>query len=215
MSSVLIVDDEAVLREQIKESLELYIDNVYEASNGVEAYEVYQSKKPTVILTDIEMPKLNGLGFVEKIREHDQQTKIIILSAYTNVEYFQKAVKLYLVSYLVKPVPSGKLKEAVLEALEGLKPSQMLDLNDGYSWDQKSKTLWHGSREIKLTTYEQLLLECLIKAQGQSVSYEEIHYYVYDVEEFSQNAIASLVKRVRKKSSKDLIASVYKKGYKI
>jgi len=215
MSSVLIVDDEVVLREQIKESLELYVDEVYEASNGMEAYEVYKTKKPTIILTDIEMPQLNGLGLVEKIRKHDQTTKIIVLSAYTNVEYFQQAVKLHLVSYLVKPIPSGKLKEAIFEALEEGCSSESIALSDGYSWQSDSHELWHEDSEVKLTHNEQLLLECLINAKGESVSYEEIHYHIYELEEFSQNAISSLVKRVRKKSSKNIITSCYRKGYKI
>lgn len=218
MSSVLIVDDEAILREQMRESIELYIENVYEASNGMEAYRIYQAKRPTIILTDIEMPHLNGLGLIEKIRQHDKETKIIILSAYTNVEYFQQAVKLHLISYLVKPIPSGKLKEAILEALSELqkeKKDNQLPLHDGYYWNLKEQTLWYNNNEIKLTHFEKLLLEALINAKGKSVSYEELHYRIYDEEEFSRNAISSLVKRVRKKSSKNLIESCYKKGYKI
>ena len=85
--SLLYVEDEVSIREMVLEYLEVFFSELYEASNGVEALKIYNDKKPDIIISDIEMPKMNGLKLASLIREKDITTPIIITTAYTSVEY--------------------------------------------------------------------------------------------------------------------------------
>ena len=213
--SILVVEDEIELQNQLVEYFELYFKKIFTASNGIEAFESYNANKPSIIFTDINMPKQNGLEFVKKIRENDDTTPVVILTAHTDTEYLLTAVELNLVSYLLKPIKMDKLRETIEKILKNIKDNDVINLYDLYSWDKSLKLLFFNNEKVNLSKYELLFLELLIQKKNITVSYEEIHYFIYDDTEFSTDAIRSLVKRLRQKTSKDLIKSSYKEGYKI
>ena len=213
--SILIADDEEELLNQLVIYTNLFCDTVYKATNGKEALELYYKHKPNIIITDINMPKISGLELIEKIRETDQETEIIILSAHKNTEYLLKAVKLHLISYLLKPITIDELKDTITQAINRIKQKGRLYLNNGYYWDDKNRALLYNNTKIDLTNYELLLIESLIQKQNCNVSLEELHYEIYSLKEFSKDAITSLVKRIRQKTTKELIKSSYKEGYKL
>jgi len=213
--SILIVEDELNLLKAYSNYIALFCETIYTASNGEEALETYHKYQPNIILTDINMPKIDGIKFIEEIRKLDSETKIVILSAHTRTDNLLKAVQLNLVSYLVKPVKMEELKKIILQAIDELSLNSQIALADAYYWDTTSDSLKHKNEPIDLTSYEHAFVKCLIHKVGQDVSYEDIHYYVYQQEEYSLSAISSLVKRIRKKTTKELIKSCFKFGYRI
>ena len=213
--TVLIAEDESELREQLVESLEFFADTVYEAEDGVQAWNLYKKYNPDIVMTDINMPKLSGLDLAKKIRADNKKTKIIIVSAYTDTQYLLKAIEMNLVTYLVKPIPIGKLRETMLKCISDIEVEDSIMMSNGYRWCKRCDTLYLDNIEIKLTNYEMLFVKCLMKEQGNTVTYETLHVSIYDIQEYSQDALSSIVKRVRKKTYKDLIVSCYKIGYKI
>jgi len=213
--SILVVEDEIELQNQLVEYFELYFKKIFTASNGIEAFESYNINKPSIIFTDINMPKQNGLEFIKKIRENDDSTPIVILTAHTDTSYLLTAVELNLVSYLLKPIKMDKLRETIEKILKNIKDNDVINLYDLYSWDKRLRLLFFNNEKVNLSKYELLFLELLIQKKNITVSYEELHYFIYDDTEFSTDAIRSLVKRLRQKTSKDLIKSSYKEGYKI
>lgn len=213
--SILVIEDDKNLIEQLVEYLELFFNTIYLAKDGKKGYEYYKKYAPDIILTDINMPEIDGLSLIKKIRKEDEETEIIILSAHTNIEYFTEAVKLKLVSYLIKPIETVKLRETIIEAINKIKQKVRITFPDGYTWDTEYDLLFHDSEKVNLTNYETLFLKTIIKQKNVCVTYADLHYYVYENEEFSQDAISSLVKRLRKKLPRDLIKSCYKEGYKI
>ena len=213
--SILIVEDEQKLLEAYSKYISLFCERIYTATNGMEALKLYYKYKPNIILTDINMPKCNGMEFIQKVRENDNNTKIIILSAHTETQNLLKAVKLNLVSYLVKPVKMDELKNTILQAIEEVTLSTQITLNNNYFWDTTSDSLKNNNKIINLTSYEHSFVKCLVESVNQDVSYEDLHYSSYTDEEFSLSAISSLVKRIRKKTTKELIKSSFKFGYKI
>jgi len=212
---ILVVDDEQELLDKLLMYVGIFCDTVYSATNGKEALEIYEKNKPDIILADINMPKMNGLELVERIRQTDKKTKIIILTAHTNTDYLIKSVKLHLISYLLKPVKIDELKETITQAIEEISQTNYIDLTGKYQWDSKTKSLLNKDAKIELSDYESLLIKCLIDKKNKSVSYEELHNYIYELEEFSKDALSSLVKRIRQKTNKEFIISCYKVGYKI
>jgi len=213
--TILIAEDESELREQLAESLEFYADTVYEAEDGVQAWNLYKKYNPDIVMTDINMPKLSGLDLAKKIRADNKRTNIIIVSAYTDTAYLLRAVEMNLVTYLVKPIPMGKLRDTILKCTLDIEIEDCVSLSNGYRWCREEDMLYLDEVEIKLTNYEMLFVKSLMKERGNTISYETLHNNIYDMQEYSQNALSSIAKRVRKKTYKDLIISCYKIGYKI
>jgi YesN/AraC family two-component response regulator len=213
--SILIVEDELNLLKAYSKYISLFCEFIYTASNGEEALELYYKNKPDIILTDINMPKFDGMQFIQKVRETDKNTKIIILSAHTETKNLLKAVQLNLVSYLVKPVKMSELKSIILQTIEEVTQRNILYLHANYTWNKESNLLKYKNETISLTGYENAFVKCLVSNINQDIAYEELHNYIYLNEAYSLSAISSLVKRIRKKTSKELIKSSFKFGYKI
>jgi len=213
--SILVVEDEAELREGILRYLSIFCDNIYEASNGEEAFEIYKKHLPSIILTDINMPKFNGLEFIKKVRVLDKGVNIIILSAHTRVDDLLQAVPLNLVSYLVKPIEMALLKKTILKAMENISQESYILLKNSYQWNPQTKNLFLGKEPIELSSYETAFLDILILHINRDVSYEEIHLYINEESNYSLDAIFTLAKRVRQKTRKELIKSSFKFGYRI
>src|SRR5437016_5226700 len=89
MIRILIADDHKILREGLKSLLksDKELEVVGEASNGREAVQMVQELCPEVILLDIEMPQMNGLDAMKKIKESHPEVKIVVLSQYDSQEY--------------------------------------------------------------------------------------------------------------------------------
>ena len=118
--SILIAEDEKKLLTSMVEYLQLFFKDVYAAEDGVSAYEIYQQKRPDIIVADIHMPRLDGLSMIEKIRKKDKTTKIIITTAHSDKEKLLQAIELHLVKYMVKPVQSDRLKELLFSLVKEL-----------------------------------------------------------------------------------------------
>lgn len=211
--SILIIEDEQRLLDRLVKYLSMFSDTVFQASNGEEALSLYRKHQPDIILTDIGMPKLSGVELIQKIRKTDKKTQLIVLSGQTNTDDFLKLVPLNLVSYLVKPIKIEQLKEVILQAIDNISDDNYIKLNNSYIWDIDKKHLLQEEKKIELTSYENAFLEILILRINENVSYEDIHSHIYSIEDYSQNALFTIVKRVRKKTTKDFVKSSFKYGY--
>ena len=106
---ILIVDDEEEIRLGVikKINWESYgFKVVGDAVNGVEAWEKANNLKPDIVMTDIRMPFMDGLELGEKIQEIMPSTKIIIFSGCDDFEYAQKAIRINVSEYVLKPINS-------------------------------------------------------------------------------------------------------------
>jgi len=114
MPKLLIVDDDEYIRNGLKHLIDwenLGIEIVGEAEGGNEGYAMFLSKAPHLVLTDIRMPDGNGLELMEKIREKNWNTHLIVLSGYDDFSYVRQAMKYQVEDYLLKPVDPGELEE--------------------------------------------------------------------------------------------------------
>jgi len=215
--SILLAEDEEELREYLKEYLEIFFHRVYSANCGESAYDIYKQKSPDIILTDINMPSIDGLSLISKIREDDDKTKIIIMSAHSEPEKLLKAVELHLETYLIKPIKNDRLKKVLLNTVELIRQTHnRLYLSENIFWDKKTDTLWQTKEPIDIKDKEMKLVKLLCSNPNYTFSAEEIFDYIHkENKQFSQNAVTSLMKRLRVKLPEDIIQSVYGSGYKI
>ena len=217
--SILVAEDEIELLESIREYLEIFFNKVYTASCGQEAYDIYKQKRPNIILTDINMPNLDGLSMISKIRKHDNETKIIVISAHSEQDKLLHAIKLHLENYLIKPIQTDLLKEVLFKTVDLIRTTEKrIYVTNLIYWDKDTDTLWHKSQEIKLRNKENLLLKLLFSKPNKSFSSEEIFEYLNygkDKKEFSSHSVTSLIKRLRTKIPDEVIHNIYGSGYKV
>lgn len=215
--TVLYAEDENGIRETVTEVLELYVNRVITASNGKEALEYYNLYKPSILLLDICMPFKDGLEVLTQIRKTDLSTPVIIMTAHTEQNYLINAVELYITKYLVKPFNKDSLVNALNECIKVItnKVDNQLQLSKNIIFDINNNLIIKDNLEIKLNKKEALLLNLLIKNKSNVVSYENIEYHVWEEMSTSKEAFKSLIKDLRKKTSKDLIVNISGIGYKI
>lgn len=120
-TEIMIADDHSMVREGLKQLLELDGDIVVtgEASDGVECLKLLKSNVPQVLLLDINMPNMNGLEVLEKIKEQKIDTKVIILTVHNEIEYLIKAVEIGIDGYMLKDSDSNELKKAISSVIQG------------------------------------------------------------------------------------------------
>lgn len=214
---ILYVEDDEIARENGVEYLQNFFETIYEASDAIVALQLYEKYKPDIIITDIQMPKLNGLEFVKKIRQKDKKTQIIIITAFCDKDYLLKAIELQLVKYLIKPVKEKEFEEALFLCVNSLQEdnSNIVKLENEIYFDTFNKNLVIKDEIVKLRAKEILFLELLIKNKNRYVTYEEIENYVWSDSVMTKDALKTLVKNLKTKIPKDLILNLTNSGYKI
>lgn len=128
MYKLIIAEDEKLIREGIvkliNKSSDLEFEIAGEAEDGEQALELTREKKPDVILTDINMPKLSGLEFIECVRDECPDTMIVIISGYDDYHYMQKAMQLGVKDYLMKPVLPDQIREILVKVRDSIERQQ-------------------------------------------------------------------------------------------
>jgi DNA-binding response OmpR family regulator len=217
---ILFVEDEETTRKNYVSYLKMLFSEVYEAKDGEIAYKLYKEKKPDIMIIDINIPKINGLELLKKIRLSDYKTKAIILTAHTTKDFLLDATSLKLTKYLVKPISRQELEDALSLTINELSqynilPVKKIDLAQNYSWNHELKELRHHNSLIKLTSKERNFLELLFSHKNRVFTYDEIFEGVWGFEEeISLNSLKNMIKRLRKKLPQDTIVNIFNEGYK-
>jgi len=121
MVKIIIVEDEYRIRTGLGNLIEKVGVNckvIAEAENGYEGLKLIQNLEPDIVITDISMPKFDGLQMIEKAKELGLSCKFVILSGYANFEYAQKGIRLGVKEYLLKPVTITNVRELLGKLVE-------------------------------------------------------------------------------------------------
>lgn len=133
--NVMIADDHSLIREGLKQLLEFdgTIKVVGEASNGVECLDKLNAYSPDVLLLDINMPEMNGIEVLEKMKDANSKIKVLILTVHNEMDYLMKAVDIGVDGYILKDSESSELKKAISAVKDGenyIQPSLIPALNN-------------------------------------------------------------------------------------
>ncbi len=153
MKKVLLVDDESYMLDLLKQLIpwEFYgFSIVGAAENATEAMKVFHRESPDVIITDICMENISGIEFITRIRMQDTAVKVIIISAYDKFEYAQRALKLNVNGYLLKPINREELLNTLIEV------QKELDSREGYQ--DRIQYLQESLAQLKRKYLEEQLL---------------------------------------------------------
>ena len=214
---ILFVEDEKKIREHLTNTLKYLVEEVREASSGIEGLHILDEFCPDIIITDLEMPEMNGIEFIKEIRKTDRNVCIIVLTAYTNTEYLLELIDMHIEHYIVKPMNFEKLLDVLQKCEQSISEQKNIQhlLPLDYSYDENKKILTYKNELIKLTKKEILFLELLFKNSFRIVSYDEINLHVWEESVMTESSIRSLVKNLRRKLPVDLIENLSGVGYKL
>lgn len=218
--TILYAEDDSDMLNSYANYLETLFQDVYKANDGLEAYKLYKKHLPDILLLDISMPEIDGLTLSQKIREHDTFVKIILLTAHGDQEKLLSAVKLNLVDYLLKPIKRGHLLEVLTQAVQEHKNANREKkpycFKEKYVWYGDVSRLYYDGKLVHLTNKESILLDCLTSNPYLNFSITTIvDYYANKKISMSENAVRSVIKRVKSKLPKNTIINEFGIGYKI
>ncbi|MBW4079874.1 response regulator [Paenibacillus sp. S150] len=118
---LLIIDDERSARETAKMLVDfeaLGFQEILEAGNGEEALAIIHQRKPELIITDMKMPRLDGIGLLDVLNQMNERFKVIVISGYSDFEYTKIAIRSKVVDYLLKPIKQEELLAALKKGIE-------------------------------------------------------------------------------------------------
>lgn len=210
---VLIVEDEIKLANLIKASIKELFFKVNIAKDGIEGLKKFQNFKPDIIISDITMPNLDGLEMCQRIRE-ESNIPIVILSAYSQKEKLLKAIDLGINKYFIKPFDIEEFLEYLKNLSKNIKKIKTYKLKDNFVFDNNSVCLYKDEILINLTKREREFLNILIKNKNSLVKKEDIKTLLWN-EDVSDERLRTFIKRLRLKTSKDLVENVSSQGYLI
>lgn len=153
---VFLVEDEMVIRRGIKNSIDWEKEGYIfcgEASDGELAYPMIIKEKPDILITDIRMPFMDGLELCKLVKKELPDIKILILSGYDEFDYAKEAIRLGVTEYLLKPISSGKL----LEALNGVSESIRREKEDKDLVHKYMEEMRENTEHEKQKFFEQMI----------------------------------------------------------
>ena len=213
--NILYIEDDDGVRVVNLRILKRMFKDVFEASDGLEGYNLYLKEKPDIILTDIKMPKMDGIELAKKIREKDEKVRIIISTAFSDEKYLLDAVELKLERYLVKPLTKRNLIPALQKAVLNIKKEKKLFFDDNFYYNFSNELFYQNDNEIEMTKKELYFLRLLIKNRNIIVTYNMIEQEVWEDEYMSKNSLRTTVGFLRKKLPKNIIKNISNMGYKL
>lgn len=127
--SVLYVEDEDDVRDELAQFLQRRVKKLYLARDGKQGLTIFTEHRPDIIVTDILMPVLNGLDMAKEIKQINQDTPIIITTAFNEVEFFLRAIELGIDKYVLKPIKISRFMGSLQEIAWLLKAKRDLHLS--------------------------------------------------------------------------------------
>ena len=222
ITRVLLVEDEIDALEILAFYLNTVFDEVSCASNGEEGLLLYEEAQKDnkcfdLVISDIKMPKKDGMTMIEDISKLNENQKFIIVSAHKDEEFLFKSISLNVVSYFVKPLDIKKimeiLKKVKIKVLEEKEDTIVL-INNTFSYNKNNSILFNKKEIINLSKKEILLIEALLLNIKIIKTKENLKEFVWKDNKSSDATLRTLIKRVKDKiSDDDFIVSKKGLGY--
>ena len=163
--NVLYVEDNKEARESTFLMLNNFFKKVVLATNGLEGLELYENyfyEKNhyfDIVISDIEMPKLDGISMSKSIYKINNEQKIIIITSYSDKDYLIDLIKLGVDGFIQKPLSFNQITDVVMNICDSYKKESIIRLDNEYTFDKIQKLLFRGNEKITLHYNELKLLD--------------------------------------------------------
>jgi DNA-binding response OmpR family regulator len=211
---VLLVEDEQNLARLLKGAIGDQFHSFTLASDGKEGLELFESIKPDIVITDINMPNMNGLEMAKRLKEIDESINIIILSAFSDKEKLFSAIDVGVTKYFLKPFDPDELLEYMVKLAEKI-GDKNIQLIDGYNFNKTTNALYKGNKFIPLSKNELKFINLLLEHRDRVLEDSTIKQSLWQEEGVSDERVRTFIRRLRAKTSKELILNLKGLGYQL
>ena len=213
--TLLIVEDDESTLNSLHKDLSLYVKEVHSASNTYDALFLFNKYENDIVLSDIQVPGIDGLSFIEKIKRIKKDTYCIVMTAFNNEVYLDRAVEVGISLYLKKPIDMDEILVSVASfCLKEKEKDTAIVLGQSYSYDLVKNIILKDNKSINLTKKELLVMALLLKNKDSYVSFEVLEQVVWQ-DDASSDAIRMVILGLRKKLFSSLIENRKGLGYRI
>lgn len=189
MIKTIIVDDEYYAREGMKKTIpwnNLECEICGEADNALKAIEVAKVYKPELIITDINMPGIDGISMSQEIKKYLPSSKFIIITGYDDFQYARRAIKMNALDFILKPIDYEELINAIKKAVEVIKEEKsnsiisrekmLLEVIRGQRKITEIYNFWDNQDEVKIALIENDYYDYYAKNFQSDVNYSIIDH---------------------------------------
>lgn len=198
-----------------------HIDVAYDGKIGLEMYKnifLETNRYYDLVISDIEMPNLDGITMSKEIYTLNKNQHIIIVSAYSDKKYLIDLINIGIDGFLQKPLSFDQILEAFFQFSQTFKQTSIVTLSHKCTYDKLTKQFKHNDKIINLTPNEIKLIDFLLDATNINCSVKDVFnsiFYDQPYKDFTPDSIKGLIKRLRKKIPQDIISYTTNKGYSI
>lgn len=220
---ILYVEDNEAARIATLSILKKYFSKIDVCVDGLDGLRSFQNNKYDVIITDLDMPNMDGLQMISEIRHMDKDIYIVIFSTYNDTEYFIESINLGVDGYILKPFNIKQFFQMAIKMMEHFISNQttcvdhnIITLFDGYIWNKTDQSLYKDDQKVKLSKNETLFISCLTNDMEQTISSNTIGEFIFEnYSEEDSIKLRNLISKLKNKVNPELIESTYGLGYKL
>lgn len=229
--SILFVEDQDDLRTSTTQVLKNFFKIVHSAKDGSEALDIYNTyikennaKSYDIVLTDLAMPKINGLELTQTLYKINPKQVLIVLSAHDESKFLLPLINLGIEYFIKKPLDFQELLQVLLNTSKKIisstnnsidRKAEVILLGHSCTYNRINNSLKNEQENIYLTKYEIILIQQLTNNIGKIYSNEDIvSNYLLTNENIDAQNIRKLVSKLRKKLPENSLESIYGVGYR-
>lgn len=211
---ILIVEDDELTAQAIEQSLKICCAKIYIANNGLTGYNIFETQEIDVVVSDINLPQMDGFEMIHAIQQRSPHLPIIIMTSYDTSEHILESINVGAYHFLRKPIRIEELQIALLMVTKHIYEERIILLEE-FNYDIANKELYKNDKIVILTKFEKKLFHLLALNLNKTISYETIENYVWQDKSMSNEALRMCVKKIRSKTHYNLVQSISGIGYKM
>ncbi|UJF31917.1 response regulator [Paenibacillus hexagrammi] len=168
---------------------QLGIDIVGTAKNGLEALELAETHSPDLIMSDIRMPLMDGITFVEKLRENNRQCEVLMVTGYQDFEYVRSLLKFGVSDYILKPINYDELESTISALADKIRSNKASKAAEEQRWDKMRSLASEKIFYDLLMNYTNITPSTLLPMD--EVDLEKLVYQIImiDVDDYSHKSL--------------------------